>query len=98
MRQWNELGIWSLLSHDNVVPLLGTASGFGNPSPFGRTMSLVCSWMENGDLTGYLQRVESSLTLPRCFELVSDSMLLNFVVAYNLLSAASRRGVRIIIQ
>ena len=45
-----ELGIWKRLSHDNIVPFLGIAYGFGMDG----AMSLVSLWMPNGTLHKFL--------------------------------------------
>ena len=45
-----ELGIWKRLCHDNIVPFLGIAYGFG----MNGAISLVSQWMPNGTLHAFL--------------------------------------------
>lgn len=54
--------MWVLLKHPYVLPLHGTVSGFG------QLPALVSTWMHNGALHGYLQRME--LTMERKLQLV----------------------------
>ncbi|KAG1831063.1 kinase-like domain-containing protein, partial [Suillus variegatus] len=51
-----ELRVWGRLKHDTILPLWGVATDFG-PYP-----AMICPWAENGALTGYLERKESSLS------------------------------------
>ncbi|KAG6375322.1 hypothetical protein JVT61DRAFT_3550 [Boletus reticuloceps] len=44
-----ELGIWRRLDHPNIVPFLGTITGFN-------TTSLVSLWMRNGTLESFLKK------------------------------------------
>ncbi|KAG1741213.1 kinase-like domain-containing protein, partial [Suillus occidentalis] len=46
-----EIGILKILSHRNIVPLLGIATGFGRMSEL---RCLVSPWMPNGTLNSYL--------------------------------------------
>ena len=62
-----ELGIWKRLNHPNIVPFLGTVSGFGR---LGNT-SLVSLWMPNGTLQAYLQKHDGKLTVAFRLQLVS---------------------------
>lgn len=48
--------IWASLKHPNVLPLLGTVTDCG------QVLSMVCPWMEEGDLAGYLSKNEDNLT------------------------------------
>jgi hypothetical protein len=50
-----ELGIWRRLDHLNIVPFLGTATGFGMCG----SKSLVSLWMPNGTLQSFLQKYEN---------------------------------------
>ncbi|KIJ63427.1 hypothetical protein HYDPIDRAFT_29670 [Hydnomerulius pinastri MD-312] len=59
-----ELKVWAQLSHKNVLPLLGVATGFG---PF---TAFVCPWMPNGTLTTYLERNADQLSLRDRLELL----------------------------
>lgn len=59
-----EIVIWQRLNHENVLPLLGTVSEFG------RYMSLVSPWMDNGSLMQYLQECGSAMSLIRRLQLV----------------------------
>lgn len=56
-----ELGIWMRLSHPNIVPFLGIATGFGLKD----STSLVSSWMSNGTLGSFLQKHENLEVGPR---------------------------------
>ncbi|KAN0080140.1 Protein kinase-like domain containing protein [Tylopilus felleus] len=47
-----EIMVWMKLKHGNVLPLFGTASGFG------QFPAMVCPWLENGALTSYLGRFD----------------------------------------
>ncbi|KAF8131853.1 kinase-like domain-containing protein [Boletus edulis] len=52
-----ELGIWRRLKHDNIVPFLGIAYGFGMDG----TMSLVSLWMPNESLHSFLPKYDDNL-------------------------------------
>ena len=52
-----ELGIWRRLSHDNIVPFLGVAYGFGMRG----AMSLVSLWMPNESLHHFLAKYNANL-------------------------------------
>ena len=56
--------MWKNLSHNNVLSLFGTTSGFG-PFP-----AMVCPWLENGTLTSYLERCGAGLEILRILALV----------------------------
>ncbi|KIJ10304.1 hypothetical protein PAXINDRAFT_102055 [Paxillus involutus ATCC 200175] len=60
-----EIKTWLNLDHNNVVPLFGTTMNFG------RFPAMVCPWLENGSLTSYLERPDSSLTTVERLSLVS---------------------------
>ncbi|KAG1886668.1 hypothetical protein F4604DRAFT_1900369 [Suillus subluteus] len=55
-----EIGILMILSHDNIVPLLGTATGFGRRPEL---LSLVTLWIPNGTLNVYLASKHNELTM-----------------------------------
>ncbi|KAG1749422.1 kinase-like domain-containing protein [Suillus lakei] len=61
-----ELKVWLRLRHDNVVPLYGTASGFG------QFVALVYPWYDNGSLSGYLESHGKTLSTVNRFQLLSD--------------------------
>ncbi|KAG6375772.1 kinase-like domain-containing protein [Boletus reticuloceps] len=52
-----EIKVWLDLSHDNILPLLGTTMGFG------RFPAMVCPWVENGTLTVYLKHCYDNLSV-----------------------------------
>ena len=52
-----ELGIWRRLKHDNIVPFLGIAYGFGMDG----TMSLVSLWMPNETIHKFLENYNDNL-------------------------------------
>lgn len=60
-----EITIWQGLKHENVLPLLGITTDFG------RYMSLVSPWLENGSLMQYLDKNGDSLGVGRRLQLVS---------------------------
>ncbi|KAG1889153.1 kinase-like domain-containing protein [Suillus subluteus] len=55
-----EIGILIILSHDNIVPLLGTATGFGRKP---KLLSLVTPWIPNGTLNVYLASKHNDLAM-----------------------------------
>ncbi|KAG2747331.1 kinase-like protein [Suillus brevipes Sb2] len=55
-----EIGILTILRHDNIVPLLGTATGFGRRPEL---PSLVTPWIPNGTLNVYLASKHNDLTM-----------------------------------
>ncbi|KAG1764538.1 kinase-like domain-containing protein [Suillus occidentalis] len=55
-----EIGILTILRHDNIVPLLGTATGFGQRPEL---PSLVTPWIPNGTLNVYLTSHHNDLTM-----------------------------------
>ncbi|KAI9571031.1 kinase-like domain-containing protein [Boletus coccyginus] len=61
-----ELGIWRRLQHNNIVPFLGIAYGFGMRG----TMSLVSLWMPNGTLQEFLTKHDSTLDVMHRLQLV----------------------------
>ncbi|KAH7882658.1 kinase-like domain-containing protein [Phlebopus sp. FC_14] len=61
-----ELGIWRRLDHPNIVPLLGTVSGFGPH------ISLVSLWMPNGTLQAFLAAHDDKLAIGHRFHLLKD--------------------------
>ncbi|KAF8837195.1 hypothetical protein BDN67DRAFT_227382 [Paxillus ammoniavirescens] len=62
----DELEIWRRLRHRNVVPFLGTATGFGQ---FG-SVALVSLWMAHGTLQTFIDRYDGDLAIGHRFELV----------------------------
>jgi serine/threonine protein kinase len=61
---FREIKLWLELEHKNIVPLWGVADGFGS------LPALVSPWLENGALTGYLQRKHEVLSYNQKFALV----------------------------
>ncbi|KAF8843872.1 kinase-like protein [Paxillus ammoniavirescens] len=61
-----ELGIWRRLDHKNIVPFLGTATGFG----LSGCVALVSLWMPNGTLQKFLDEHDGKLAIARRFELL----------------------------
>jgi len=61
-----ELGIWRRLEHNNIVPFLGIAYGFGMRG----TMSLVSLWMPNGTLHEFLGKHHDTLNGTHRLQLV----------------------------
>jgi serine/threonine protein kinase len=62
-----ELLVWHKLDHENILPLLGITFDFGRGNPMG----MVCPWVENGNLNGYLVRQEALAEADR-FRIVSS--------------------------
>ncbi|KAL5520253.1 hypothetical protein ACEPAG_9466 [Sanghuangporus baumii] len=65
-RLQHEIKVWKRLNHENVVPLHGTCCNFG------RYLSLVCPWYENGSLYQYVRKKDGELKLPERLQLLSD--------------------------
>ncbi|KAF9232254.1 kinase-like domain-containing protein, partial [Melanogaster broomeanus] len=61
-----EIKVWLNLKHANVVPLFGTTMDFG------RFPAMVCPWLENGQLTSYLERRGNTLTMGERLALLND--------------------------
>jgi hypothetical protein len=57
-----------MLKHKNIVPLLGITFDFGPNKPMG----MVCPWLENGNLNGYLERCGTALALKNRLKIVSS--------------------------
>ncbi|KAG2116468.1 kinase-like domain-containing protein [Suillus discolor] len=55
-----EIGILKILHHNNIVPLLGIATGFGSRPEL---RCLVSPWMPNGTLNAYLISKHNDLTV-----------------------------------
>lgn len=53
-----ELKVWRSVRHDNIVPLWGTVEDFPTAQPGTGLMStgMVSPWMDNGNLTDYLEK------------------------------------------
>lgn len=64
-----ELGIWSGLSHRNIVPFLGIVRGFGRQ---GNT-SLVSLWMPHGTLHTFLEEHGNRLAVAHRLQLASSA-------------------------
>ncbi|OAX38459.1 kinase-like protein, partial [Rhizopogon vinicolor AM-OR11-026] len=64
-----ELKVWSRLKHDCILPLWGVANNFG-PYP-----AMICPWVKNGTLTGFLEREQGMLTSQDKFSLLNDIAL-----------------------
>ena len=60
-----ELQTCARLQHENILPLFGYTYGFG------LLMAMVCPWAENGNLTTFLEREGSTLSVVRRFKIVS---------------------------
>ncbi|EJD05232.1 uncharacterized protein FOMMEDRAFT_154445 [Fomitiporia mediterranea MF3/22] len=65
-RLHHEIKVWKQLEHENVVPLMGTCSDFG------RYISLVCPWYENGSLFQYMKKQQDILKLVDRLKLLSE--------------------------
>ncbi|KAF9230669.1 kinase-like domain-containing protein, partial [Melanogaster broomeanus] len=61
-----ELGIWRRLDHPNIVPLLGTASGFGS----GKYPCMVSMWMPHGSLSSYIKKCGTELGTSNRLQLI----------------------------
>jgi len=61
-----EAYVWILLEHDHILPLEGVTVA----EEFGPLPALVCPWMEEGSLEGYLQREFAGMSDPRKRELI----------------------------
>jgi hypothetical protein len=64
-----------ILRHDNIVPLLGTATGFGRRSEL---PSLVTPWIPNGTLSVYLVSKHKDLTMLDRSRMVSRAFITFF--------------------
>ena len=63
-----EILVWQKIDHENIIPLLGITFDFGRDGPMG----MVCPWLENGNLNGYLDRCGAALALCGRFRIVSS--------------------------
>ncbi|OAX32055.1 kinase-like protein [Rhizopogon vinicolor AM-OR11-026] len=61
-----ELNVWGRLKHDCILPLWGVANNFG-PYP-----AMICPWVKNGALTGFLEREQDTLSSHDKFSLLND--------------------------
>ena len=61
-----ELGIWRRLKHDNIVPFLGIAYGFGMDG----AMSLVSLWMPNESIHKFLAKYDDNLGMVHRLQIV----------------------------
>ena len=73
---YRELGIWKRLKHENIVPFLGIAYGFGMDG----TMSLVSLWMPNESLHKYLGKYDDNLGVVHRLQFVRPFILFCFLV------------------
>jgi len=64
-----ELRVWGRLKHECILPLLGVARNFG-PYP-----AMVCPWIRDGTLTGFLVRQHDTLSSQDKFSLLNDIAL-----------------------
>ncbi|OAX30934.1 kinase-like protein, partial [Rhizopogon vinicolor AM-OR11-026] len=64
-----EVNIWGRLKHDCILPLWGVANNFG-PYP-----AMICPWVKNGSLTGFLERKQDTLSSQDKFSLLNDIAL-----------------------
>ncbi|KAJ8580865.1 kinase-like protein, partial [Rhizopogon salebrosus TDB-379] len=64
-----ELKVWRRLKHDCILSLWGVANNFG-PYP-----AMICPWVVNGALTGFLERRQAILSSRDKFSLLSDIAL-----------------------
>lgn len=62
-----ELTVWQRLDHPNILPLYGVTSDFGFYP------SLVCPWLENGNLNLYLQHQGKRLSVQARLQIVGCS-------------------------
>ncbi|KAG1796467.1 kinase-like domain-containing protein [Suillus variegatus] len=65
-RLFREIKLWLKLEHENIVPFWGVVDGFGS------LPALVSPWLENGALTGYLEREHERLSYNEKFTLLKD--------------------------
>ncbi|KZP30021.1 kinase-like protein [Athelia psychrophila] len=63
-RLHREIRVWQRLEHPNILPLYGITQDFG------LYPSMVCPWLEQGDLNKYLARKHDTLSLPHRFQLL----------------------------
>ncbi|KIM73086.1 hypothetical protein PILCRDRAFT_733692 [Piloderma croceum F 1598] len=63
-----EILVWHELEHPNILPLLGIAYEFGRSRPMG----MVCPWVDEGNLNGYLDRHRATLILRDRFRILCD--------------------------
>ncbi|KAJ8583892.1 kinase-like protein [Rhizopogon salebrosus TDB-379] len=64
-----ELKVWGRLKHECILPLWGVANDFG-PYP-----AMICPWVDNGALTGFLERQQDTLSLEGKLSLLHDIAL-----------------------
>jgi Protein tyrosine and serine/threonine kinase len=62
--------VWHALEHENILSLLGITYEFGRDKPMG----MVCPWLDNGSLNGYLDKHGATLTLRDRFGIVSSQV------------------------
>ena len=71
-----ELGIWRRLKHDNIVPFLGIAYGFGMDG----AMSLVSLWMPNESIHKFLAQYDDSLGVVHRLQFVRLLKIIYFLI------------------
>ncbi|OAX36126.1 kinase-like protein, partial [Rhizopogon vinicolor AM-OR11-026] len=64
-----ELNVWGRLKHDCILPLWGVANNFGHYP------AMICPWVKNGALTGFLEREQGTLSSQDKFSLLNDIAL-----------------------
>ena len=62
--------MWHALEHENILSLLGITYEFGRDKPMG----MVCLWVDNGNLNGYLHKHGATLTQRDRFRIVSSQL------------------------
>ena len=77
-----EVKIWAFLKHPNVLPLLGTVTGFG------LVISMISPWMEEGDLTQYLRKNEGLLQRTDRVDIVSTRAIICYLNCYSYSTSA----------
>jgi hypothetical protein len=68
-RLHKEILVWQMLKHENVLPLLGITFDVGRNNPMG----MVSPWVENGDLSSYLNHCGAALALWDRLRIVSNN-------------------------
>jgi hypothetical protein len=70
-----EILIWHALKHENILPLWGITYEFGRDKPMG----MVCPWLDNGNLNGYLDKHGATLALRGRLRIVSTQLSSDFL-------------------
>ncbi|KAF7975055.1 hypothetical protein HWV62_10553 [Athelia sp. TMB] len=66
-----EISAWRKLHHPNIAELLGTVNEFGIYKSYG----MVSPWMENGNLSTFLEKNRTTITITERFQIVRGSYL-----------------------